>query len=141
MYQRDYILRMIEMIAQLIAGILKLIRSGDVQQASKALQSAYGLAFQHEAIGLKEIPEEKLLDNLLNGYYYTTGHLEMLSDLFFAEAELSMAEKKIGESRLYYKKTLVLLNYIDKEYRSYSQERQNRILAIKEILADESLKD
>jgi hypothetical protein len=141
MYQRDYILRMIEMIAQLIAGILKLIRSGDVQQASKALQSAYGLAFQHEAIGLKEIPEEKLLDNLLNGYHYTTGHLEMLSDLFFAEAELSMAEKKIGESRLYYKKTLVLLNYIDKEYRSYSQERQNRILAIKEILADESLKD
>ena len=31
MYQRDYLLRMIEMIAQLIAGILKLIKTGNLE--------------------------------------------------------------------------------------------------------------
>ena len=37
MYQRDYILRMIEMIAELVAGILGLIKKGDLEKASDAI--------------------------------------------------------------------------------------------------------
>jgi hypothetical protein len=66
MYQRDYILRMIEMIAQLIAGIIKLIKTGEISQASHALENAYHLAFQHDSLKLREIPEENLIENLLN---------------------------------------------------------------------------
>jgi hypothetical protein len=40
MYQKDYILRMLEMLATLIAGILGLIKKGDLQQASHALENA-----------------------------------------------------------------------------------------------------
>ena len=134
MYQRDYILRMIEMLAQVIAAILKLIKTGDLNQASQRLQSAYGMAFRHEALKLKSLPEEGLVDTLLQEYLYTNGHLEMLAELFYADAELLLAENKIAQSMAYYRKSLALLEYIDKEYRSYSQERQDRMQAIKERL-------
>ena len=140
MYQRDYILRMIEMLARLIAGILKLIKSGDMNQASQALQNAYGVAFQHESLTLKTIPEEELIETLLQVHNYTTGHLEMLAELFYAEAELLLAEKKFAESLPLFRKSLALYEHIDREYRSYSQERQDRMKAIRERLADESLK-
>lgn len=140
MYQRDYILRMIEMLAQLIAGILRLIKSGQLSQASQALQSAYGIAFKHESLNLKAIPEEELIDILLKQNNYNTGHLEMLAELFFAEAELLLAEKKVSDSMLFYRKSLTLFEHIDCEYKSYSQDRVDKMQAIKEMLAQEGLK-
>jgi hypothetical protein len=131
---------MIEMIAQLIAGILKLIKTGDLNRASQDLQSAFRLAFQHDSLKLKDIPEETLIDTLIREYHYTTGHLEMLAELFYAEAELLRAEKKQAESLLFYRKSLKLYEYIDKDYRSYSQERLDKMQAIKERLAEESLR-
>jgi hypothetical protein len=140
MYQKDYILRMIETLAQVIAAILKFIKSGDLHQASQVLQNAYGMAFHNEAVKLKTLPEEGLVDTLLQEYLYTNGHLEMLAELFYADAELLLAENKISESMSYYRKSLALLEHVDKEYRSYSQERQDRMQAIRERMANESLK-
>ncbi len=140
MIQRDYILRMIEMLVQAIAAILKLIKTANLRQASQQLQNAYHMAFQHEALKLKTLPEEGLVDTLLQEYLYTTGHLEMLAELFYADAELLLAENKISESLSYYRKSLTLLEYIDNESKSYSQERQDRMRTIRERLENESLK-
>jgi NADPH-dependent glutamate synthase beta subunit-like oxidoreductase len=38
MYQKDYILRMLEMLSDLIALILGLIKKGDIRQASERLE-------------------------------------------------------------------------------------------------------
>jgi len=135
MYQRDYILRMIEMLAQLIAGILKLIKTGDINQASHALENAYRFAFQHDSLKLRDLPEEKLIETLLKEFHYTNGHLEMLAELFYAEAELLRAEEKHTDSYLLYRKSLALYEYIDRESRSYSQDRQDKMLLIGDRLA------
>jgi hypothetical protein len=135
MYQRDYILRMIEMLAQLIAGILKLIKTGDINQASHALENAYRFAFQHDSLNLRALPEEKLIENLLKEFHFTNGHLEMLAELFYAEAELLRAEEKHTASFLLYRKSLALYEYIDRESRSYSQDRQDKMLQIGDRLA------
>jgi len=135
MYQRDYILRMMEMLAQLIAGILKLIKTGDINQASHALENAYRFAFQHDSLKLRDLPEEKLIENLLKEFHYTNGHLEMLAELFYAEAELLRAEEKHTDSYLLYRKSLALYEYIDRESRSYSQDRQDKMLLIGDRLA------
>lgn len=138
MYQRDYILRMIEMLAQLIAGILKLIKTGDINQASHALENAYHFAFQHDSLKLRDLPEEKLIETLLKELHYTSGHLEMLAELFFAEAELLRAEEKQTDSSLLYRKSLALYETIDKESRSFSQDRQNKMLIIRDRLANKA---
>ncbi len=41
MYQKDFILRMIEMLAELVAGILGLIKKGDFQKASQSIDNAF----------------------------------------------------------------------------------------------------
>src|SRR4030042_7139514 len=140
MYQRDYILRMIETLAQVIAAIFKFITTGDLHKASQVLKDAYGISFHDEALKLKTLPEEGLVDTLLQEYLYTNGHLEMLAELFYANAELLLAENKISECLSYYRKSLALFEYVDKEYRSYSQVRQDKMQAIRKKLADESLK-
>jgi hypothetical protein len=123
------------MLAQLIAGILKLIKTGDINQASHALENAYRFAFQHDSLKLRDLPEEKLIENLLKEFHYTNGHLEMLAELFYAEAELLRAEEKHTDSYLLYRKSLALYVYIDRESRSYSQDRQDKMLLIGDRLA------
>jgi hypothetical protein len=136
MYQRDYILRMMEMLAQLIAGILKLIKTGNINQASHALENAYHFAFQHDSLKLRDLPEEKLIENLLKELHYTSGHLEMLAELFLAEAQLLQAEERHTDSGLLYRKSLALYEYIDNESRSFSQDRQDKMLIIRDRLAN-----
>ena len=60
MYQKDYILRMIEMIADLIAGILALIRKGDYQQATRAIENAFYDFLKQDAAFFNRIPKEDL---------------------------------------------------------------------------------
>jgi predicted translin family RNA/ssDNA-binding protein len=41
MYQKDYILRMIEMLGDLVAAVFGLARKGDFQQATEKLERIY----------------------------------------------------------------------------------------------------
>jgi hypothetical protein len=127
MYQKDFILRMIEMIGELIAGILGLIKKGDFEQASQSIESGYYNFLQEDASFFRSISKEKLTDKLINEHNYTNGHLEVLSELFYAEAELLFAKNLFKESLEYYEKTLVLLKFAEKESKSFSQESQTKL--------------
>jgi hypothetical protein len=117
-------------------GILKLIKTGNLNQASQALQNAYGVAFKQESLQLKAIPDGELIETLLKEHNYTTAHLEMLAELFYAEAGLALAEKRYADGLQFYQKSLTLYEFIDREYRSYSQERQDRMKEIRDRMAD-----
>lgn len=126
MYQRDYIVRMIEMIAELVAGILGLIKKGEFKKASQSIESAYRDILRQDAAFFQGIPLEELTDKLIGEHNYTNGHLEILSELFFAQAELSYAGGNKNESLQYYKKSLTLLDFIINESKSFSLEKQTR---------------
>jgi tetratricopeptide (TPR) repeat protein len=127
MYQRDFVLRMIEMIAELIAGILGLIRKGDYPKASQALENAYTDYLKEDAATLTSIPKEELTKQLLAEHHFTNGHLEILSELFFAQAELSCAKGKYTESLDFFEKSLILLEFLSNETDAFSIELQNKI--------------
>ena len=101
MYQKDYILRMIEMIADLIAKLLGLIKKGEYQKASETLDHAYYNFLKQDAADLRGIPKEDLTNKLLKEHNYKNGHLEILSMLFYAQAELFYAQKNHAESLEY----------------------------------------
>jgi tetratricopeptide (TPR) repeat protein len=132
MLQRDYILRMIEMIGELIAGVLGLIKKGDYQKASNTLDQAYYNFLKEDAAFFRNIPTEKLTKNLLQEHDYSYGHLEILSELFYALAELFKAEGKTAEAREYYEKSLILPEFVMKEEKVFSLEREERINLLKE---------
>lgn len=69
---------------------------------------------------------------LLDKHNYTNGHLEILAELFNAEAELNLAQKDIPACLTYSRKSLRLFRFIDTENKTYSQERINKMEAIEE---------
>ena len=122
---------MIEMLGQLIAGILGLIKKGNFTQAEDKLEQLYYTMLKEDSAIFKDIPLDELTDRLLHKHNFTNGHLEVLADLFNAEAELRLAKDDKPGSLEYSQKSLRLFEFIDAEYKTYSQERIDKIAAIK----------
>jgi len=122
---------MIEMLGQLIAGILGLIKKGNFTQAEDKLEQLYYTMLKEDSAIFKDIPLDELTDRLLHKHNFTNGHLEVLAELFNAEAELRLAKDDKPGSLEYSQKSLRLFEFIDAEYKTYSQERIDKIAAIK----------
>lgn len=125
MYRKDYILRLIELFAQALGVILGLIKKKDYNQSAIAIENAYSDFLQKEAAIFRVIPKENITETLLKEHNYTNEHLEILAQLFYAEAELSYA-KENNEACLHYaEKALLLFEFIDNEQKTFSRERFN----------------
>ena len=136
MYQRDYILRMIEKIGVLVSGILGRIKKGEFQEASQSIDNAYQDVLKEDAAFFNNIPLAGLTDSLIGEHNYTNGHLEILSELFYAQAELSFAQGIRNESLQYYQKSLKLLDFVTEESKSFSLDKQSRISSIKKRISE-----
>lgn len=136
MYQKDFILRMIEMLAELVAGILGLIKKGDYQKASQSIDDAYQDLLKQDAGFFNNIPLGKLTDNLIQEHNFTNGHLEILSELFYTQAELSFAQNKHTESLEFYQKSLCLMEFVIKESQTFSFEKQSKISFIQNRIVE-----
>jgi hypothetical protein len=132
---------MIEMLGELIAGILGFIKKGEFPKASEALENAYYDFLKEDASFFRNIPKEKLTEELLQKHNYTNGHLEILAELFYTEAELLFAEGKQAESKIFYEKALLLFEFIEKETETYSLDKKTKTTTIQnrisELKADE----
>jgi hypothetical protein len=136
MYQKDYILRMIEMIGDLIAGILGLIRKGDFNKASEEIGKIYHDVLREDSSFFMKIPEENLTHKLLREHNYTNGHLEILAELFNIEAELEFARGNKKESLILFSKSLILFEFIDNEQKTFSFERIKKMELIRERIKE-----
>lgn len=131
MYQKDYVLRMIEMIRELIMGILGLIKKGDLEIAGEKIDNLYYDFLKEDAAFFTSIPAEELTRKLLQEHNYTHGHLEILAWLFDAEAELELARGNRKMSFEFSQKSLILFEFIENEQKSYSLDKNEKITAIK----------
>jgi hypothetical protein len=132
MYQKDYILRMIEMLGDLLAAIFGLVRKGDYNQASERLEQIYYDMLKEDAAYFRSIPKEELTHRLLEKHNYTYGHLEILAELFNAEAELQLAQGNNTGSLEFSEKSLLLFEYIDIYQKTLSLERLDKMSVIRE---------
>jgi hypothetical protein len=78
----------------------------------------------------RDIPADELTDRLLHQQNYTNGHLEVLAELLNVEAELCLAQGNKTGSLEYSRRSLRLFEFIDAEYKTYSQDRLDKIAAI-----------
>ena len=136
MFQKDYILRMVEMIGDLIAAILGLLKKGDPEQAEKILERGYYELLRRDASFFQLIPKEQLTDKLLGEHHYTNGHLDVLAELFYAEAMVNQAQNKLPNSLIYFEKSLVLLEFLDQDDKTWSAKREERMKLLHEQIAE-----
>ena len=131
MYQKDYILRISEMIAKMIAGILGKIINKDFTSAAEDLQNIYYDILKEDASFFTAIPEKELTNKLLLEHNYTNEHLAILAELFFAEAELSLAQGNEKASLEFFRKSLLLFEFTDRAQKTFSLEKINRMDSIR----------
>lgn len=118
------------MIGDLIAGILGLIKKKDFNKASEQIGRIYYDMLKQDSSYFRSIPPGELTDKLLSEHDYTNGHLEILAELFNAEAELELAQGNMTGSLEYSLKSLILFKFIDTEQKTYSSERINKMSSI-----------
>lgn len=135
MFQKDYILRMIEMAAKMIAGILGLIKKGELEEAAKELDAAYDKFLREDSAFFQAITVDKITERLLHDHNYTNGHLEILAELMNAEAELEMAKGDFHGSLQFSEKSLILYEFIDREMKTFSRERIDKMDALRKRIA------
>ena len=123
---------MIEMIADLIALILGLIKKGNIPQATKLLDNAYREFLKEDASFFRNLPKEKLTDELLSEHNYSNDHLKILSELFFAEGEIHYAKEENRRAFEYYEKSLLLLEFTEQNSNTFSLTNESRMNKIKE---------
>jgi hypothetical protein len=126
MYQKDYILRMIEMIGDLIALILGLVKKGDEEQAAKILERGYIDLLRQDSAFFLQIPKEKLTNQLVEEHNYEKVHLEVLAELFFAEATLAEVQNRKEFCLECYEKSLILTEFLESEDKTWSKKREER---------------
>ena len=131
MYQKDYLLRMIATLMKFLGEVLGLIKKGDLKKASDQLEDGYNIFLREDSSFFRNIPEEKLIQDLLQEHNYTNGHLEILAELFNAEAELDMAKGEKSDSLEFSRKALILFEFVDNEQKTYSAERLDKMEALR----------
>lgn len=136
MYQKDYILRMIDMLGDLLAAIFGYIKKGDYSTAGTKLDNLYYDLLREDAALFRAIPAGQLTQKLLHEHNYTNGHLEILAELFYAEAELNLAQERRAESLSYYERSLILLEFTDRELKTFSSDRMEKMDLIRKRIRD-----
>jgi len=132
MYQKDYILRMIEMLGDMLAAIFGMLRKGDFGQATEKLERIYYNMLKEDAAFFRSIPKDELTHKLLEEHNYTTGHLEILAELFNTEAELAGAQGNSQGCLEYSEKSLLLFEFVDLHQKTLSMDRLDKMTTIRD---------
>ena len=132
MYQKDYIMRMIEAFAKMVAGIIGLIKKGDPDGAISRIKETYDII-------LKINPEE--LYQFDDHEWYTfckersLDELEMIAELFKLEGEIRMDAGNSDEGLRMLYRSLELFKYVDGQSGTFSVVRFEKITTLEEELS------
>jgi len=129
---------MIEMLGELLRAIFGMINKGRLDQAEESIHEAYITMLRKDSSFFQQIPAEKLTSILLEDHNYTNAHIEILAELMFAEAELVYSKNNRTDSLPFYLKSLLLFEFVDEAYRTFSQERLDKMDYIKKRLSDQT---
>ncbi len=87
---------------------------------------------KEDASFFRSIPKEDLTQKLLEEHNYTNGHLEILAELFNAEAELAGAQANAQECLEYSEKALLLFEFVDLNQKTLSMDRLDKMTIIRD---------
>jgi hypothetical protein len=132
MYQKDYIMRMIEAFAKMIAGIVGLIKKGDPEGASDRIVETYDTILKINPVDLYQYDDSEWYQFCNEK---TLEELGMIAELLKLEGEIRMVSgNSDGAYRLLFK-SLELLKYVDVQSGTFSVLRFEKISSLEEKLS------
>lgn len=135
MIQKDYLLRMIEEMASVLARLFGLSEENKFEEAIKLLDKTYDSFFKFEGKLLRFTPKESLLELLLENEKMEPEQLEVIAELLRAEAKIWQQMGKLELAIDVLKKSIQILEYLEKEQAHiYSIERKDKLAQSKQSL-------
>jgi hypothetical protein len=129
--ERDYLMRQLMMLFEVIHKILRLRRKGDKEEAEKEIKYFYGCLKIEDDI--QNLGIEKFVDILVSEKKLTNEHIEMIAFVMKEQGELAKTEK---ERLNFFHKAYFLLNKVEQESISFSMDRQMKLAELKQYLPE-----
>lgn len=127
--ERDYLMRQLMMLFEVIQKILGYRKKGDKKQAMQQIKYFYTCLKIEKDVHSKSI--EELLDFLVNKKKLTNEHIEMVAIVLTEQGELA---ENIEDKKDFFRKSYFLLDKVERESTSFSMERQLKLAKLKEFL-------
>jgi hypothetical protein len=129
--ERDYIMRQLKMLFDLIQKIIGLRQKGEHALALEQIRYFYSCLKIDSDIHSKSI--ENLLNFLLNEKKLTNEQLEMVALVMKEEGELTSPDslKKMD----FFRKAYIILDKVDRESTTFSMIRQMKLAELKEYMS------
>lgn len=130
MIQKDYIERMMQQIAEVIAELLRL----KIDDGLELVQEAYQEWLKIDSNVVDEIPLENLLDVLVEEKGMSVNQLEILATLLYKEGEFWFNDNQWGKCKVKLEKSLTIYHFVDKEQAIFSLDREATLKSIESLI-------
>ena len=135
MFRKDFLEKQLEelglVIAKLIGDFLDVKQeisfSRGTEKVNEALQTEFNISLEE----IQAIDKDKLIEHLTQTKQLKTGTLNLLADLLFATATFIENSENPGPAKDLFSKTLLLYDHVNKEQKTFSEARQQKINTLK----------
>ena len=127
--ERDYLMRQLMMLFEVIQKILRNRRKGEEEEAEEQISYFYQcLKIDKEA---SEMQINEFVDFLVDKKKLTNEHIELVAIVLKEQGEMEKDETKQLD---YFRKAYFLLEKVDRESLSFSMDRQMKLAELREYL-------
>ena len=130
MIRRDYIERLTQQIAELIAKMIGL----NVEEKMEFIDKAFDEWLHLDPEELENIPEEELLLFLIQKKKFNIHQLELLAEILAKRGETFFENKQFPKATDQLKKSLIIFEEVEAKQQLYSIERQKTLEQIHQLL-------
>lgn len=127
--EKDYLMRQLMMLFEVIQKILRYRKKGEKENAEKEIKVFYEWLKIDEEVDSLTISE--LLDLLENKKKLTNEHIEMVAFVLKEQGELA---DHAGKKLEFFRKSYFLLDKVERESTSFSMDRQMKMAELREYL-------
>lgn len=127
--ERDYLMRQLMMLFDVIQKILRYRKKGDIELAEEQIQYFYSCLKIDD--DLKKLTSSELLTLLQDKKQLSNEHLELVAYVLKEQGELNTNENVQTD---FFQKSYFILEKVDRESTSFSMDRQMKLAQLKEFL-------
>jgi hypothetical protein len=136
MEQKDYLMRYIEQLGKVLAYLLGFREKGDSKGGLEVIDEALKDMTRMDSAEINAIPEERLVKELCTERKLLPQQVKVIAELLFREGEFLETGKDPEQVLKRYRKSLLLLQYMDEVEKTYSLERIQRIRLLEDRIKE-----
>ncbi len=138
MEQRDYLMRQIEQLGEVLAvmlgRLLGIKQKGDASLGLEELRQIYKSELDLDVEELIKIPKEEIVESFLKKNKLMVQHLEKIAELLQVTGENLISYDRVKDGNNILGKSLYILEYLQTTSKVYSMNRVMKIENLKQML-------